>query len=214
MKAKVVVDAVVVRLCYWLANVCCEPNHTIISWKWNWSTYWEQNSKTLGKSEWKSGALVVRRTAFDCSCACQCQGVPLTLSWGISVHISQSKRQPCSGGWKPNVPEVSMRFRSRKDGGWVSASPPHRGCAPGAPLTMVQGHLIPYGSQCPACRGPCIPLWMCPTPPPRLSLAHQWSGWALLRAVYHSPQLLRILVKDCKTIAALVSLGFLWGVWL
>lgn len=48
----------------------------------------------------------------------------LTLSWGIFIHIWQSEGQPCSSGYKHNVPEVSMRFRSREDGGQPVASVP------------------------------------------------------------------------------------------
>lgn len=84
-----------------------------------WSAYWELNSKT---SEWKSGGFGSPEDGFRLLvCLPRSGRALLTLSWGISVHIRQSERQPCSSGYKPNVPQVAMRFRRHhSDNGPVS----------------------------------------------------------------------------------------------
>ena len=76
------------------------------------------------KSKLKGGAPVVHSTDFDCF-VCQGQGTLLTLSWGICVYIWQPEGQPRSGGYKHNVPEVAMRFRSHGRGPASGISPSH-----------------------------------------------------------------------------------------
>lgn len=127
----------------------------------------ELNSKTSWKPKWKSGALVVQWHGFRLLVCLPVSGVLLMLFWSISVHNSL----------RGNLAAVDINIMSQRypwdlgHGGWGPASgisPPHppettivvvHQEAPS--LTMVQGHLIPYGSQCPACSGLCIPPWMC-----------------------------------------------------